>query len=140
MQEKKRTRNLGIRRARATYPFHLIARRTGINTQLRLIESIVAQYEWIHPVQCSQTHSYKQWLKCLGTHLRGVPPKRRSCISDYWQTAFLHLQVHKNAQQWKAERYVNNKLHFKKRKANMASNIHSHQHLMGPALMAGGPR
>jgi len=28
---------------------------------------------------------------------------------------------------------------LRKRKANMASNIHSHQHLMGPALMAGVP-
>jgi len=27
---------------------------------------------------------------------------------------------------------------LRKRKANMASNIHSHQHLMGPAIMTGG--
>jgi len=25
--------------------------------------------------------------------------ERRSCTSDYWQTAFLHLQVRKNARQ-----------------------------------------
>ena len=31
------------------------------------------------------------------------------------------------------------KIRVRKRKTNMASDIHSHQHLMGPALVAGGP-
>ena len=31
----------------------------------------------------------------------------RSCTSDYWQIAFLHLQVRTNAQERKAERYRN---------------------------------
>jgi len=38
--------------------------------------------------------------------------------------------------------YINNKTHvglqIEKRKANMTLNFHSHRHLMGPALMAGG--
>ena len=100
----------------------------------------------------------------------------RSCISDYWQIAFLHLQVrkmHRNGKQnvtgtviiydqittpvhltqqnwieghlwhymsllyiWSL---IKQKYRLRKRKANMASNIHLHQQLMGPALLARGP-
>ena len=66
--------------------------------------------------------------------------ERRSCTSDYWHIAFLHLQIRKNAQEWQVVRYINKtQVPIEKRKANMASNIHSHQHLMGPALVAGSP-
>jgi len=75
--------------------------------------------------------------------------ERQSCTSDYWQMAFLRLQVRQNAQERWAERYRNGCIRPSDNicakvvddscllKANMASNIHSHQHLMGPALMAG---
>ena len=80
--------------------------------------------------------------------------QRRSCASYCWQILFLHLQVHNDAQELQAECYRNgctvymtmcpklikHKYRLWKRKANMASNIHSHQHLMGPALTAGGSR
>jgi len=36
-----------------------------------------------------------------------VARERRSCTSDYWQIAFLHLPVRKNAQERQAERYRN---------------------------------
>ena len=80
--------------------------------------------------------------------------EQRSCTSVYWQIAFLHFQVRKKI-------YMNGKRNATGTvvydqittsvqckiiddscllQANMASNVHSHQHLMGPALMAGCPR
>jgi len=55
--------------------------------------------------------------------------------SDYWQKAFLHLQVRKNAQE--LCKIINDSWLLQANPAHMTSNIHSHQHLMGHSLVAG---
>ena len=95
-----------------------------------------------------------QWLKCLRTQ------------PDYWQIAFLQpkfvkvglggtLQERLHTTKWQhlckmidgscllqagsvvIWSLIKHEYRLRKRKANVASNIHSHQHLMGHALMMG---
>ena len=67
---------------------------------------------------------HTQWLKCLGTQGSGVPAP---LIIDKWRSCTYNVvKMHSNG----------NKYRLRKRKANMASNIHSHQHLMGPSIVA----
>ena len=54
-----------------------------------------------------------------------------------WQWHQLgHMQVCTDDYIWSL---IKHKYRLRKRKVNMASNIHLHQHLVGPALVAGGP-
>ena len=109
---------------------------------------------------------HTQWLKCVGTQGNGVPAplnnyrqiaflplqvrKNAQERQSLWHFCMhgASVQTDTTKLKWRSSvtLYVlticNNKTQvnrLRKRKANMASNIHSHQHLMGPALMAGEP-
>jgi len=62
--------------------------------------------------------------------------EQRSCTSHYWQTAFPHLQVRQHMCKIVDDSCLLQRSD-RKRKANMTLNIHLHQHLTGPAIMAG---
>jgi len=72
-------------------------------------------------VTCRLTAKNRDQLRnpTLGSRVRAtflLPPvvkvlldarERRFCTPDYWQIAFMHIQVRKNAQERWAERYMN---------------------------------
>jgi len=81
--------------------------------------------------------SWVQWyLQCLGTQGNGLPAPLIIGKWRFWTSKF--VKMHRNF--YLFINLIINKIIEKKRKANVASNIHSHQHLIGRALMAGGPR
>jgi len=93
-----------------------------------------------------------QWLKCVGTQGNGVPAPL--IVGRYCSCTSKFIMMHRNRRRnatgtavrciWPCVQnswsLIKHKYRLWKRKANMVSNIHSHQHLMGPALMAGGSR
>ena len=64
--------------------------------------------------------------------------ERRSCMLPLiiGKKAFLYLRVRTNAQE--LCKIIDDSRLLQANPAHMTSNIHSHRHLMGPALVAGG--